>query len=211
MLHGYIILLATAVAGLIAGAGTHTFVAAAIAAAAAAWLRRSGAVHAQDLYANLDPINPDGSLLLGALRDALAFISRTQQPVLLRIAAFRPSDRPVFQLSLNREADLELLRDTRRTALKQPGVWLPDHPLPLVLPPDRSVTLLLEPCGPERVRASLARAAVRVPGHWGLPLMLAAFACLLDIDWLLAAALGFAFQTYLLEHHPDRASDDFEI
>ncbi len=211
MLHGYAILLATAAAGIVAGADTHTFAAASVAAAMATWLTRRTSTPVQDLYANLDPDNPDGAHLLDAFREALALISRTRRPVRLRIAAFTRNARPVFRLDLNRASDLELARDSRRTALKHPGVWLPDHPLPLTLPHDRSVTLLLEPCGTGRVRASLARAAFRTPGHWGPPLLLAAAACALDIDWLLAAALGFTFQSYLLEHQPERAGDDPKI
>ena len=201
MSHGHAILFATAVAGLIAGPDVHTFVAAALAAAGAAWFAHLARAPAQKLYANLDPKNPDGALLLGAFRTALALISQTRQPVRLRIAAFTCNARPVFRLNLNRDADLELARDTRRTPLKQPGIWLPDHPLPLTLPHDRSVTLLLKPCGAGRVRASLARTAVRTP-HWSLPLLLAISACVLDVDWLLAASLGFAFQTFLWNISP---------
>ncbi len=211
MLQGCAILLATAAAGLIAGADTHTFMAAAVAAALAAWLPCIARISAQDLYVNLDPVNPDGSLLLDAFREALALARRTRKPVRLRIAAFTRSARPAFRLSLNRDADLQLACNARRTALKQPGVWLPNHPLPLTLPHNSSITLLLEPRGAERVRASLACAASRTPGHWSLPLLFAAAACLLDIDWLLAAALGFAFQAYLSEHQPKRANHNPEI
>jgi hypothetical protein len=211
MLHGCAILLATAAAGLIAGADAHTFVAATVAAALSSWLPHVARISAQDLYVNLDPTNPDGALLLGAFREALAFARHTRQPVRLRIAAFTRNARPVFRINLNRDADLELACNARRKALKQPRVWLPDHPLPLTLPHNSSITLLLEPRGAERVRASLACAASRTPGHWSLPLLLAAAACLLDIDWLLAAALGFAFQAYLSEHQPKRANHNPEI
>ncbi len=211
MSHGYAILLATACAGLIAGAGGHTFLSAALASAAAVWLARAARTPAQDVYANLDPVNPDGTLLLDALRQALAHISRTGRPVRLRIAALTRNARTVFRLNLNRDADLELCRNTRRAALKQPGLWLPDHPLPLTLPHDRSLTLLLEPCGPQRVRASLASTAVRPPCPRSVPALLAVASCVLDIDWLLAAALGFAFQACLLEHQTERAPDDPKV
>ena len=211
MPYGFVMLLATGAAGLIAGAGVHTFAAAAAAAAGAAWLFHIRRQTAQTLYANLDPQNPDGALVLAAFREALAFISRTRRPVLLRITAFTRKAHPVFQLTLTRDGDLDLARDARHTALKQPGVWLPEHPLPLALPHDRSITLLLEPCGPERVRASLAGNPSRPPCHWSLPLLLAASACALDIDWLLAIALGFAFQAYLLQHQPRRATGNAKI
>jgi hypothetical protein len=210
MSNGYTLLLVTAAAGLIAGAGAHTFAAAAAAAASAVWLQSVGRAKAQDLYANLDPEDPDGALLLDALREALALLSRTRQPVRLRIAAFARKAHATFHVSLNREADLEVSGGSRRSALKQPGVWLPDHPLPLVLPRDRSVTLLLEPCGAERVRASLAAPASRSPRS-SLPLLLAAAACVLDSDWLLAAALGFAFQARLPDDQPERASGNPKV
>ena len=211
MLHGYAILPATACAGLIAGAGAHTFLSAALASVMAVWLARVACQPALDLYANLDPANPDGTLLLNAFREALAHISRTGRPVRLRIAALTRSARPVFRLNLNRDADLELCCNTRRAALKHPGLWLPDHPLPLTLPHDRSLTLLLEPCGPHRVRASLASTVVRPPCPLSVPALLAVAACVLDIDWLLAAALGFAFQACLLEHQTERAPDDPQV
>ena len=211
MSYGFVILVATGAAGLIAGAGLHTFMAAAAAAACAVWLFHIRRPTAQTLYANLDPQNPDGTFVLEAFREALAFISRTRRPVLLRITAFTRNAHPVFQLTLTRDGDLDLARDSRHTALKQPGVWLPEHPLPLTLPPDRSITLLLEPCGPERVRASLAGSASRPPCHGSLPLLLAAAACALDIDWLLAVALGFAFQAYLPQYQPRRTSYNAKI
>jgi len=209
MTQAVLILLATASAGLLAGASAPTFLCAACSAAAATWLCRPAVPPGgHDLYATLDPQAPDGSHLLEALRETLALVRSTRKPARLRLSAFTPRGRPVFSLDVNRTGDLELSCDNRRTALKMPGVWLPDHPLPLTLPHTRSITLLLDPCGAERVRASLAHAAVRRPCPWPALALAVVAACALDAASLLAATLGFAFQSYLLHHHAHRASDN---
>ena len=211
MLYGLTILSVTAAAGLIAGGGSVIFLAAALAAVSAAWLRRIRAASAATLYANLDPQTPDGSILLGAFREALDLVRRTQNPVRLRLTARANASRPVFSLDLNSDGDPELACGPRRTALKQPGVWLPDHPLPLVLPRRSSLTLLFEPSGATRVRVSPDCGHACRSGHWFGLTLLAIAACALDIGWLLAAALGFAFQAYLLEQQTHRAPNDAHV
>jgi len=203
------ILLATAGAGLIAGASAPTFLYAACSAAAATWLCRIATTPTgHTLYATLDPRAPDGAILLEAIRKALALIRNTRKPVRLRLCALIPGGRPVLRLEVNRTGDLELCCDNRRSALKRPGVWLPDHPLPLTLPHTRSLTLLLEPCGTERIRASLARSAVRLPCPWCVLVLGVIAACALDASGLLAATLGFAFQSYLSHQQAHRATDN---
>ena len=202
----YATLLATAAAGWIAGAGTCAFLAAAVSAALAAWLARVPCRSAPRLFANLDPHEPDGALLLDALREALGLIRSTRKPVLLRISAFTRKDRAPFRFGLDREGDLEVCREGQRArALRQPGVWIADHPVPLTLPRDRCVTLSLTPAAAGRVRASLSPARELRGGAWLAVALLAAAACALDAGWLLAASLGFAFQACLLEHNPHRA------
>jgi len=203
------LLLATAASGLIAGAGLTTFSAAAVAAALATWLARMPRGRVRHLFANLDPLEPDGAILLEAAREALRHVRQTRQPVLLRLSAFTRTARPLFRLDLNREGDLEVCRDgSRPAALKQPAAWIADHPLPLVLPEARCVTLRLLPSGTaERVRVSPAHTSAPPRGLWNALALAAIAACAFDIGWLLAAALGTAFQTYLLEHHPDRSAD----
>jgi len=203
-------LLATACAGLIAGAEVIHFLAAALAASAAVWLKDSRS-HASRCYANLDPQRPDGAVLLAALRETLSLVRRTQKPARLRLACFTPNAHPVFSLGLSRDNDLELSCDLRKSALKQPGVWLADHPLPLVLPRARSLTLVLAPCGPSRVRVSLDAGAPASSRHWLILALLASAACAFDFGWLLAAALGFALQTGLLEQQARRAPQDARI
>ena len=211
MLFGLTILSVTAAAGLIAGGGAVTFLAAALAAVSATWLRRIRAAFATTLYANLDPRTPDGSILLDAFREALDRVRRTRSPVRLRLTSSAVPSCPVFSLELNREGDMDLIRSPRRVSLKRPGVWLPDHPLPLVLPRKGSLTLLFEPDGQTRIRVSQARASHCRSGHWLLLSLLASAACALDLGWLLAAVLGFAFQLYLLEQQTDRAPYDARV
>lgn len=199
-------LLASAAAGLIAGGGPSAFFAAAVSAALATWLARVPRGATQHLFATLDPLDPDGAIILRATREALDLIGRTRQPVLLRIAAFTSGAAPRFQLDLNREGDLEVIQDRRSPALlKRPLAWVPDHPLPLTLPHTRCLTLRLTPTDRERVRVKLAHEHAFSRGLWVAVAMLAAAACAIDVGWLLATALGFAFQAYLLEHHPHRS------
>lgn len=199
-------LLASAAAGLIAGAGPSAFFAAAVSAALATWLARVPQSATQYLFATLDPLDPDGAIILRATREALDLIGRTRHPVLLRIAAFTRGTAPRFQLDLNREGDLEVIQDRRSPALlKRPMAWVPDHPLPLTLPHTRCLTLRFTPTDRERVRVKLAHEHAFSRGLWVAVAMLAAAACVSDVGWLLATALGFAFQAYLLEHHPHRS------
>ena len=211
MLWGLTILPVTAAAGLIAGGGMGTFTAAALAAASVQWLQRIRAANVPTLYANLDPVKPETSMLLDALREALDAVSRTQHPIRLRLTAFAEGSKTVFSLDLNREGEPELTCGTRKTALKRAGIWLPDHPLPLILPRARSLTLRFDPCGPTRTRVSPDFNSAIRSGHWlGLSL-LATAACAADIGWLLAAVLGFAFQAYLREQQAQRAPSDSRV
>jgi len=207
----FTILLVTACAGLLAGANTLTFLTAAVSSAAASWLWRFPIVpHARELYVTLDPQAPDGAHVLEALRKALALIRQTGHPVLLRITAITRFAQPAFRIDVNRNGDLELFWNARRIALKQPGVWIPDHPLPLTLPNTRSVTLWLEPCGTERIRAALAPwPAARMSYYpWFVAALGIGVACVTDTAWLLAAILGFAAQSYLLHDQAQRAPDN---
>ncbi len=195
----------TAAAGVLAGAGFPAFAAAALSAAAAAWfarLRYSGGFY---LHVTLDPAAPDSGMLAEALREALKRLRLTQNPVTLRIAALRASPHPRISLTLTRDGDLEILCDRKRPcALGYPGFWIADHPLPLCIPHLRSLTLRLTPAGKERLRATCGSAATVTRNGWAALLLAAVAACAFDIPGLLAAALGFAGQAYLLEHHPER-------
>ena len=198
-------LLATVLCGVLAGAEAPTFIAAASAAVLATWIYRIPHSAARHLFANLDPLAPDGAILLLAVREALALIRQDHRPVLLRIAAIATPPQSAFRLNINRDGDLEVSRDgCRPWTLKQPGVWIADHPLPLILPHDRCLTLRLAAAGKERVRSSLAPSSPFPNGFWIAVVFLAVAACTWDIGWLLAATLGFACQAYLLEHHADR-------
>jgi hypothetical protein len=210
VLRDFTILPVTAAAGLTAGGGLLVLLAAALSAAGAVWLkhlRPPGGL----CFANMDPQKPESALFLTAFRETLASARRTMRPVRLRLACFFPTAHPVFRLDLSRDNDLEFSYDLRKSALMQPGVWLADHPLPLVLPHTRSLTLVFEPCGASRIRVSLDAGTPCPMRHWLLLALLATVACALDLGWLLAAALGFALQTCLLEQHPQRAPQDARV
>jgi len=200
----------TAVAGLAAGGEPLSFLAAALAAAAAAWFGRAQ-LAPQELYANLDPLAPNGLVLLDAFREAFDRVRRTQGRVRLRITAFTPVPAAVFRFELSREGDLELACGHRRRAFKQPGIWLPDHPLPLLLPRGRSLTFVCEPCGPARIRVSLDAGRFVGTRHAASWLLLVAVSCAIDAGWLLAATLGFAFHSYLLNQQAQRTPNDVRI
>lgn len=208
MLRRFTILPVIAAAGVIAGSGCLAFLAAALAAAAATWLKLAR-VSAATLYANLDPLAPDAEILRTAFQKALSLVRQSQALVRLRLTAFSKEAHPTFRLDLNRENNIEIIGGRRKLALKQSGVWLPDHPLPFVLPHSHSLTLLFEPCGPTRIRVSMGDCRPNLRnGHWLALAAFAAIACAADTGWLLAAVLGFAFQAYLLEQQAHSAPND---
>lgn len=211
--------IATAAAGIIAGAHGHVFLAASAAAALATWLRQ---LHWQTphehAFLTLDPLDPHApALLCAAFRDRCARLQHTRRPALVRIAA--PSARreaTPIQLDLAADGDLEAkVKNGRRPArLQHPGLWIADHPLPLYLPGDRCVTLTLRLShGTRRIRASLgASAETPVPRWaWAALLLALAFGCATDTHWLTATTLGFTFQTGLLAYNGKRAHQDFQV
>jgi len=211
MLRRFAILPVMAAAGFIAGSGSLAFLAAALAAASATWLKRTRTSGAT-FYANLDPQAPDAEILLTAFQSVIAHVRQSQTFAQLRVTAFSKKAHPAFRIDVNRENDIEILGGPRRLALKQSGTWIPDHPLPLVLPHARSLTLLFEPCGAARIRVSVSDRSPNLRNALWLALaVLAAVACATDAGWLLAAVLGFAFQTYLLEQQPHGAPNDAHI
>jgi|LSQX01.2.fsa_nt_gb hypothetical protein len=195
----------TAAAGILAGAGFPAFAAAALGAAAAVWfarLKHSGGFY---LHVTLDPDAPDNGMLAEALRAAVRQLQHTQSSVTLRIAALRASPHPRINLNLTRDGDLEVLCDRKRPcALGHPGLWIADHPLPLCIPHMRSITLHLTPAVRERLRVTCDSAASVTRNGWIAILLIVTAACAFDLSGLLATALGFAGQAYLLEHHPER-------
>ena len=194
------------VAGFIAGAGLDTFMSAAAGAALAVWRIRIIPSPTHRVFVNLEPDAPDGTILLQAIRETLARIQNTKRAALLRVSAFTASGHPRLSLGLTRNGDLELACDRQRPRqLGQPGVWIADHPLPLIFPHTRCLTLRFAPTDSERVRISFALVPTLSQRVWLAIGVVAAITCVLE-PRLFAATLGFACQAYLLEHNPDRAS-----
>jgi hypothetical protein len=203
----YLTPVVVAAAGGAAGGDLRAFLGAALGAALAAWWPRL-AFAADDRFAvSLEPDAPDDAVLLESVRTSIERLQRTGRAVSLRISAFRPSGRPRVWLRLTREGDLAVARDGRRERrLKRPGLWIADHPVPLELPCARCLTLRLAPSeGGRRVRASRAAAAVVPRWGWFAAALLAGGACAGGSAGLLGAALGFAVQARLFEHHARRA------
>ncbi|MDD4103181.1 MAG: hypothetical protein PHU80_11210 [Kiritimatiellae bacterium] len=208
------LLIATAAAGMIAGSSFGAFLSAALAAAAASWRALPALSRCRHVFVNLDPHRLDPDTLPQALRYALDEVTRTQKPMLMRISPPYGAERHDCRLDINREYDMEIRRTGLRTAkLGRKNVWIAEHPLPLILPDARAVTLRLSPAGQARVR--VAPAAAHPPpcpiSLWLALTAAAAAACLLNCAWLLAAALGFAFQTGLLVHFQNRLPADSQI
>ena len=210
MFAAYMLPFAIAASGLIAGAGFVTFAGAAFGAVAAVWRVRLTLACEPRFFATLDPNAPDGAILLKAFRDVLDHIRDTKRVVLLRVSAFTVSGRSSLRLDLTRNGDLELARDGQRArSLGQPGVWIADHPLPLALPGARCLTLRFAPtdsADSPRARVSHAFVPPLARWVWAGVIVFAAVTCALDVGGLFAAALGFAFQTCLLEHNAHRAN-----
>jgi hypothetical protein len=204
--------LVVAAAALIAGPTPAAWLAAALGAAAAAWRARLAGSAGTRLIVTLDPLAPDSRLVLAALREALRQLAHSRHAVSLRMAAFRATAHPRLHVCLSRDGDLEIHCDGSRVQrLRQPGIWIADHPLPLNLPRARCLTLRFNPAGGGRVRVALAAAAPLSRHGWLAVAFLIAAACVCDASGVLASALGFAAQTYLLEHHPNRPRDQQEV
>ncbi len=195
----------TAVAGVLAGAGFPSFTAAALSAAAAVWFARLRYAGSSYVHVTLDPDAPDNGVLAEALRAVVRQLQLTSKRITLRIAARRPSPHPRISLQLNRDRDLEIHCDRKRTrTLGCPGLWIADHPLPLCVPHRRSLTLHFTPSGRERFRVTCGNTASITRRGWAAIGLTVVIACAYDIPSLLAATLGFAAQAYLLEHDTDR-------
>lgn len=206
------LLIATAAAGAVAGSSFGAFLAAALAAAAASWRAFPALSRCRQLFLNLDPHQQDPQTLPQALRYALDEVTRTQKPLLVRISPPAGAERHDCQIDINREYDVEIRRAGLRTAkLGRKNVWIAEHPLPLILPDARAVTLRLSPADHTRVRVAPAAAPPCPRSLWLAVIAAAAAACLLNCAWLLAAALGFAFQTGLLKYFQERAPADFKV
>jgi hypothetical protein len=194
-----------AATGLLAGAGFPAFLGAALGASLAAWWHRRPFFSTDRLAVTLDPNKPpDSAILLEAFRQTLARLRQSKRAARLRISAFRTSRHPQIRLDVTRDGDLEVACDGKRArTIRHPGVWVADHPLPLVLPHTRCLTLHFTPTTGERVRVAVTSPPPHSRRTWGAAALLAAAACACDATALFAAALGFAFQTYLLAHHAE--------
>lgn len=205
------LLIATAAAGAVAGSSSCAFLTAALAAAAASWLAFPSLSRCRHIFVNLDPHRQDPQTLPHALRYALDEVSRSQKPLLMRISPPAGAERHDCRIDITRDYDVEIRRAGLRAAkLARCNIWIAEHPLPLKLPDTRAVTLRLSPAGRERVRVAPAAAPPCPISPW-LSVTAAAAACLLDCVWLLSAALGFAFQTGLLQYFQKRAPTDFQV
>lgn len=196
-------------AGILAGSGAPTFLAAAAGAVFAAWRVHLHHRPKHHVFVNLDPDAPDSTLLLHAIREAVSYLCNRNHTVLLRMSAFSASKHHGSRLELSRDGDLVIACTGQRTqALKQPGLWIAEHPLPLPLPRAQCLTLLLTPTAGGRVRVSRPTALAFSSRTWAAIVAIILLVCALDAPVPLAALLGFALQTYLLQHNTHCAKDE---
>ncbi len=206
------LLTATAAAGAIAGSSFGAFMAAALAAAVATWRVFPPLSRCRQIFVNLDPHRQDPQALPQTLRYALDEVISSQKPLLARISPPAGQARQGCRLDITMDHDLEIRRVGLRAAkLGRKNVWIAEHPLPLTLPDARAVTLRLAPSGRARVRVTSAAAPPCPRSLWLAVTAAASAACLLDCAWLLAAALGFAFQTGLVQYFQDRTPTDLQV
>lgn len=206
------LLTATAAAGTVAGSSSGVFLAAALAAAVAAWRAFPPLSGCRQIFVILDQHRQDPQTLPQALRYALDEVTRSQKPLLVRISPPAGQARQDCRLDITRDYDVEIRRAGLRVAkLGRNNVWIAEHPLPLILPDARATCLRLAPSGSARVRVTPAAAAACPRSLWLAVAAAAGAACLLDCAWLLAAALGFAFQTGLIQYFQDRAPKDLQV
>lgn len=150
------------------------------------------------------PEMPDGAMLEDALAQAFQFVSQKNQPLALRI--FTPENPLKIRFSLHNDARGSIWihqNGRRKRVLPFANRWIAEHPFPVDLPTNRTITLFLRPTQSDRVHVSLHRGKkVSAPAFAALFLLLFLSLTLKDgasvtawltgcCCWLLFAKRGF--------------------
>ncbi len=205
-------LLSMVLGGAFGNATLASWLVAALGAVSAAWyVTRAprGALHA---YVNLEPDAPDGATLQGALTQAVQRLRHTQSTLVMRITAPMTTAQGHITLELDRNLDLRILQlNQRPRLLNHPGVWIADHPLPLVLPPTHSLTLLMRSTHGGRIRVLCGATAALPPCLWIGGAILVVAACLSGCSLLLIGCVSFLSQAAMLTYCARRFDNQGEV
>jgi len=166
----------------------------------AAWVMRSDQPDSDNRFLILDPDNLQPEPLKESLVTILDEVRSTQRPIHLRLAPMTRQTRYQPQLQLNHQSEIEIVGCTKKAIIRQPKVWIADHPLPLPLATDRCSLLTFHPTKGDRVRVALNATHALSKKEWALLGTVLTFSALLGYHALFSAVLAFTLQSAFVKH-----------
>jgi predicted small integral membrane protein len=185
--------------GYIANGQGLSYFTAGLGIALAVWVMRSAQPGSDNRFLILDPDNLRPEPLKQALVAILDEVRQTQRTIHLRLAPLTPHLRYQPQLQLNHQSEIEIVGCTKKAIIRQPKVWIADHPLPLPLATDRCSLLTFNPTKGDRVRVALNTTHALSKKEWLLLGLILAFTALLGYHGLFSAILAFTLQSALVK------------
>jgi hypothetical protein len=180
-----------------------SFLTAGLGIALATWVMRTDQPGSDNRFLILDPDNLHPEPLRESLVAILDEVRSTQRPIHLRLAPITRQARYQPQLQLNHQNEIEITGCVKKAIIRQPKVWIADHPLPLPLATDRCSRLTFHPTKGDRVRVALNATHALSKKEWTLLGLVLAFTALLGYHALFAAVLAFTLQSALVKSSVD--------
>jgi len=184
--------------GYVADGQGLSYLTAGLGIALAAWVMRSDQPGSDNRFLILDPDNLQPEPLKESLVAILDEVRSRQRPIHLRLAPITRQARYQPQLQLNHQHEIEIVGCTKKAIIRQPKVWIADHPLPLRLATDHCSVLTFSPTRGDRVRVALDAKTTLSKKELALLGLVIAFPALLGYHALFSAALAFTLQSVLI-------------
>jgi hypothetical protein len=163
--------------------------------ALAVWVIRNNQLNSDTRFLILDPDNLRPEPLKESLIAILDEVRSTQKPIHLRLAPITCHARYQPQLQMNRQNEIEIVGCAKKEIIRQPKVWIADHPLPLPLATDRCSFLTFNPTKGDRVRVALNTVNALSTREYVLLSLVLAFTALLGYHALFSAVLAFTLKS----------------
>jgi hypothetical protein len=181
--------------GFVADGQGLSYFTAGVGIALAVWVIRNNQLKSDTRFLILDPDNLRPEPLKESLVAILDEVRSTQQPIHLRLAPITCHARYQPKLQLNHQGEIEIVGCTKKEIIRQPKVWIADHPLPLPLATDRCSLLTFNPTKGDRVRVALNAVNALTKREYVLLSLVLAFTALLGYHALFSAVLAFTLQS----------------
>lgn len=185
--------------GYIADGHGLSYFTAALGIALSAWVMRNNLLGSDIRFLILDPDNLRPEPLKESLVAILNEVRSTQRPIHLHLAPITRQARYQPQLQLNHQHEIEIVGCTKKAIIRQPKVWIADHPLPLSLATDRCSRLTFQPTKGDRVRVALNATHALSKKEWLLLGMVLTFTALIGYHTLFSAVLAFTLQSAFIK------------